>query len=54
MKTRLENSCIWDAKSIAQLGKEVAPSVSVCCRERELCGVVHDRFIIANDSVQLT
>ena len=54
MKTRLENSCIWDAKSIAQVGEEVARSVSVCCRERELCGFEHDRFVIESDSVQLT
>ena len=29
-------------------------STLVCCRERELCGIVHDRFIIESDSVQLT
>ena len=54
MKTGLENSCIWDAKSIAQVGEEVARSVSVCCRELELCGFEHDRFVIESDSVQLT
>ena len=26
----------------------------MCCRERELCEFVHDRFIFETDSVQLT
>ena len=29
-------------------------STFVCCQERELCGFVHDRFIVKSDLVQLT
>ena len=32
----------------------MAPSVSLCCRERELCGFEHDRFVDESDSVQMT